>query len=119
MTLDNIARIYKNKGDVDQALKLHKAILEVFEQLGDIRSRALTLGDIARFYDSKGDVDEALKFHKEMLQVFEQLGDRRASAVTLGDIAPISNRGMLTKRSSSTRKNLKCTNNSGTGIHGP
>ena len=74
MTLEDIASIYKDKGDVDEALKLHKEVLEVFEQLGDRRSRPLTLGEIARFYKDKGDVDVALKFHKEVLEVFEHSG---------------------------------------------
>ena len=54
MTLGEIARIYKNKGDVEEALKLLKEELEVYEQLGDSHSRAMTLSNIARIYMEKG-----------------------------------------------------------------
>ncbi|MEO7330424.1 MAG: tetratricopeptide repeat protein, partial [Minicystis sp.] len=85
----NRARILKNKGQVDEALKLHKEALAVYEALGDRRSRAMTLGDIARILTDKGQVDEALKLHKEALAVYEALGDRRQRAIALGDIARI------------------------------
>ncbi len=89
VTLGDIARIYVDKGKVDEALKLHKELLSDFERLGDLRSRAVTLGDIARIYVDKGKVDEALKLHKERLGEFERLGDLRSRAVTLGNIAQI------------------------------
>ena len=76
-------------GDVDEALKLLKEELEVYEQLGDIRSRAVTLGDIARIYVDMGDVDEALKLHNERLEVYEQLGDLEGKANALWAIAQI------------------------------
>ncbi|MEZ5574149.1 MAG: CHAT domain-containing protein [Candidatus Competibacteraceae bacterium] len=89
IVLGDIARIKVDKGEVDEALKLHQEELTVYQALGDQRSRAVTLGDIARIKVSKGEVDEALKLHQEMLTVFQALGDQRSRAVTLGDIAQI------------------------------
>jgi tetratricopeptide (TPR) repeat protein len=83
------ARILKDKGQVDEALKLHREALAVYEALGDRRSRAAMLGDIARILTAKGQMDEALKLHRERLAVYEELGDRRSRAMTLGDIAHI------------------------------
>ena len=54
MTLGEIARIYNERGDVDEALKLHEEELGVYKQLGDRRSRAVTLGDIARHLRGHG-----------------------------------------------------------------
>ncbi len=62
-------------------------MLDIFEQLGDVRSRAVTLGDIARLKAQGGDVAGALALHQEMLDIFEQLGDVRSRAVTLYDLA--------------------------------
>ena len=89
ITLGDIARIKVDRGEVDEALKLHLEMIRVFEELGDKRSRAVYLGDIARIKVSRGEVDEALKLHLEELKVYEELGDQRSRAVTLGDIARI------------------------------
>ena len=50
---------------MDAALTLHEEQVEVFEALGDRRSRAVTLGDIARIKTAKGEVDAALTLHEE------------------------------------------------------
>ena len=41
--------------EVDAALSLHEERLQVFDALGDQRSRAVTLGDIARIKVSRGE----------------------------------------------------------------
>ena len=89
IVLGDIARIKVDKGEVDEALKLHQEELTVYQALGDQRSRAVTLGGIARIKVSKGEVDEALKLHQDRLTMFQALGDQRSRAVTLGDIARI------------------------------
>ena len=94
MTLGDIARLRAQKGDVDEALRLHHEELEVYERLGEVRARAVTLGDIARLRAQKGDVDEALRLHHEQLEVYERLGDIAEKAAALWDIAQIElNRG--------------------------
>jgi Tetratricopeptide repeat len=46
--IGDIARIYVDKGDVDQGLKLHEERLQVYEKLGDIDGIAHTLWSIAK-----------------------------------------------------------------------
>ena len=87
ITSGDIARLRGLSGDVSGALKLFEEAHRIFEQLGDVRSRAGVLGDIARLRAQSGDVSGALKLHEERLRVFEQLGDVRLRAVTLGYIA--------------------------------
>jgi tetratricopeptide (TPR) repeat protein len=87
VVLGEEAHIRAAKGEVNDALKLHKVRLAVYETLGDKRSRAITLGDIARIRANKGEVDAALTLHQEELVVYEDLGDKYSRAVTLGDIA--------------------------------
>ena len=69
ITLGDIARLLSDKGEVDQALKLHQQELAIYEVLGDKRSRAATLGDIARLLSAKGEVDQALKLHHDELAI--------------------------------------------------
>ena len=88
VTLGDIARIYTAQGRVEDALKLHQEILQVYEQLGDVRSRAVTLGDIARIYTAQGRVEDALKLHQERLQVYEQLGDVRSKGRSSSATSP-------------------------------
>ena len=59
--IGDIARVYVDKGDVDQALKLHQERLEVFERLGDI-------GEMAHTLWSMGQIDIMIKDHKSALQ---------------------------------------------------
>ncbi|MDM8539507.1 CHAT domain-containing protein, partial [Desulfococcaceae bacterium HSG9] len=74
------AGLLQMEGEVDEALKLHQEAMQVYDELGDRRSRAVTLGDIARIMVDKGEVDEALKLHQEEMQVYDELGDRRSRA---------------------------------------
>jgi hypothetical protein len=89
LTLGGIARIRRDKGDIDAALLLHNEMLAIFEALGDKRSRAVTLGDIAWIRRTKGDIDAALQLHAERLGIFEALGDRQERAHTLWSIAQV------------------------------
>jgi len=91
VTLGRIADIHEARGELDEALRLHREeALPVFERLGDIRARAVTLGQIADIHQARGELDEALRLHREeALPVFERLGDVRERAVTLGKIADI------------------------------
>jgi tetratricopeptide (TPR) repeat protein len=62
----------------------------VYEQLGDMRSRALAMGRIADILQTRGDLEEALRIRREeQLPVYERLGDVRSRAVTMGKIADV------------------------------
>ena len=83
-----------DKGEVEEALRLHQEELEVCERLGDVQARAVTLGDIARLRAHKGEVDEALLLQQERLAINQNLGSLDGQAATLWDIAQIEfNRG--------------------------
>jgi tetratricopeptide (TPR) repeat protein len=55
--------ILKNRGEYDQALKLHNESLEIKRQLGDQRGISQSLGNIANIHYYKGEYDQALKLH--------------------------------------------------------
>ncbi len=77
-------------GDPENALTLLAEALEIFQQLGDIRSEAITRGQIADILQARGQLDEALHIRQtEQLPVYQQLGDIRSETVTRGKIADI------------------------------
>ena len=72
-----------------EALQLAKASFEVAEQLGDIRSAAITQSKIADILEARGELDQALALHQQALTLFERLGDVREAAITQSKIADI------------------------------
>lgn len=82
---------------LDEAEVLEREALQIFDKLGDVRSRAVVLGTIADILQKRGHLDEALRIRSdEQLPVFEKLGELRERAVTLGRIANIHEaRGQL------------------------
>lgn len=78
------------RGDPDAALDRLKSVLNIFETLGDARSKAITLGQIADIWQVRGQLDEALRIREmDELPVYEKLGDLHSKAITWGNIADI------------------------------
>ncbi len=72
------------------ALDALKKASALFEEAGDVRSRAVTMGKIADILQWRGEHEEALRIRREeQLPVYERLGDVRSRAVTMGKIADI------------------------------
>ena len=90
--MGEIADIAYRRGEVDEALRIHREIeLPVYERLGDTRSAAVTWGKIADIADHWGELDEALRIRREVqLPVYERLGETRSAAITWGKIADIA-----------------------------
>jgi tetratricopeptide (TPR) repeat protein len=85
-----IADITYQRGDYDEALRIHHEIqLPVYERLGDTRSAALTWGRIADITYRRGDYDEAAKLQHMRLEVNRQLGDLDGIASANWDLAQI------------------------------
>ncbi len=73
-----------------QTLERLHAARAIFEEIDDIRSRAVTMGKIADILQQRGETAEALRIRQEeQLPVYERLGDIRSRAVTMGQIADI------------------------------
>lgn len=90
--------IYYTQGRWDQSLAAYRQhVLPLQNQLGDVRSVAVTQGRIADILTMRGQFDEALYIRQqEELPVYERLGDIRSRAVTQGEIADIlTRRGQL------------------------
>ncbi|MDV7340396.1 CHAT domain-containing protein [Terasakiella sp. A23] len=73
-----------------QTLEKFEQAITLFDELDDLRSKAVTMGKIANIYQRQGHIDEALRIRwEEQLPVYEQLGDIREKAIAMGGIADI------------------------------
>ncbi|NEQ33364.1 MAG: tetratricopeptide repeat protein, partial [Leptolyngbya sp. SIO4C5] len=93
-TLNNMAQVIANKGDIDRAMALWQESLQLLERIGDVRGKAATLNNIAQVIANKGDIDRAMALWQESLQLKERIGDVRGKAATLNNMAQvIANKG--------------------------
>jgi hypothetical protein len=74
VTLGDIARLRADKGEVDEALRLHQEELEVYERLGSPDGKAAALWDIAQIDLNRGDVEKAAQRITEAYQIVDHLG---------------------------------------------
>ncbi|MCL2532461.1 MAG: tetratricopeptide repeat protein [Oscillospiraceae bacterium] len=73
--LNNIAVVYKDQGNFDEALEYYQKALSIFETLGKNRLvTAMTYNNTAVVYENQGKLDEALDYYKKALPIFEALG---------------------------------------------
>ena len=87
---DELADHLSLMGELDEALRILKDQLPVFERLGDVRERAITQGKIADILQARGQLDEALRIRtEEELPVYERLGDVREQLVCRANTALI------------------------------
>jgi tetratricopeptide (TPR) repeat protein len=76
VTWGNIADIAYQRGDYDEALRIHHELtLPVYERLGDTRETALTWGKIADIAFQRGELDKAAELQHRRLEVNRRLGD--------------------------------------------
>ena len=90
VTLGDIARLKAQGGDVAGALALHQEMLDIFEQLGDVRSRAVTQCDLADLHRMQGDYAAAERLYRDSLEICRQIRDAQSTyalLVRLGQLA--------------------------------
>jgi len=74
IVLGDIARIRVSKGEVEAALKLHEERLRVFEELGDLDSKAATLWDIAQVALKQQSYQKAFDYLSESYRLNLKIG---------------------------------------------
>ncbi|NMQ20210.1 tetratricopeptide repeat protein [Candidatus Competibacter phosphatis] len=74
VTLGDIARIKVDKGEVDEALKLHQEELTVYQALGDVVGNAHVLWSIAQIEMQKEDYPNAFPHLQESYAILLKLG---------------------------------------------
>jgi tetratricopeptide (TPR) repeat protein len=67
--LHNIAIIYANQGQIEEALRLYRQSLDVWESIGNVQGKAATLQQMAIIYANQGQIEEALRLYRQSLDV--------------------------------------------------
>ena len=83
LTLNQMAIIYANQGQVERAIDLYQRSLAIKEQIGDIQGKSQTLNQIAGIYANQGLIQEAIDLFQQSLAINTQIGYAQGKAVTL------------------------------------
>jgi tetratricopeptide (TPR) repeat protein len=93
-TLNNMALIIANQGDIPRAIALWEQSLAIKEQIGDVKGKAATLNNMALRIANQGDIPRAMALWEQSLAIYEQIGDVKGKATTLNNMAlRIANQG--------------------------
>ncbi|MEY3302851.1 MAG: hypothetical protein RLZZ139_1224, partial [Cyanobacteriota bacterium] len=65
--IHNMADIYAQQGQVDQAIALYQQSLGITDRIGDLKTKAATLHQMARIYARQGQVDQAIALYQQSL----------------------------------------------------
>lgn len=88
-TLNNMALIIFQKGDIARAVTLYKQSLEIQERIGDLKGKAATLNNIALVIVQQGDMFGAIALWEQSLGISEQIGDLKGKGATLNNMAQV------------------------------
>ena len=88
-TLHQIARIYADQGQVEQAIDLYQQSLAINEQIGYLQGKAANLSCMAMIYETQGQVKQVIDLYQQSLAINEQIGNVQGKAATLYRIAMI------------------------------
>ncbi|MEH1827191.1 MAG: tetratricopeptide repeat protein, partial [Nostoc sp.] len=86
-TLNNMAAVFAQQGDIPKAIALWEQNLEITEQIGDVKLKATTLNNMALVFAQQGDIPKAIALWEQSLEIKEQIGDVKGKAITLGNMA--------------------------------
>jgi tetratricopeptide (TPR) repeat protein len=86
-TLNNMAQVIADQGDIPKAIALWEQDLEISEQIGDVKGKATTLNNMAGVFAQQGDIPKAIALWEQDLEISEQIGDIKGKATTLNNMA--------------------------------
>jgi tetratricopeptide (TPR) repeat protein len=87
--IHNLASIYADTGNLEQAIALYQQSLDLNEQMGNLQGKAATLHQLAIIYANTGDIAQAIALCQQSLDLNEQIGDVQGKAPTLNQLASI------------------------------
>ncbi|MEH1797542.1 tetratricopeptide repeat protein, partial [Nostoc sp.] len=88
-TLNNMALVIAQQGDIPKAIALWEQSLEIKEQIGDVKGKAATLNNMAQVFAQQGDIPRAIALWEQDLEIKEQIGDVKGKAATLNNMAQV------------------------------
>jgi tetratricopeptide (TPR) repeat protein len=107
-TLNNMAELIDQQGDIAKAIALWEKSLQMFEQIGDVKNKALILNNMAVIVVQQGDILKAIALWEQSLEIKEQIGDVKGKAATLNNMAyVIAEQGDIDRAISLWEQNLQ------------
>ena len=95
-TLHQMAMIYVNQGQMEQAIELYQQSLAITKQIGNVQSQASTLHQMGDLYQTQGKMKQAIELYQQSLAITEQIGNVQGKATTLHQMAGIyANKGQV------------------------
>ncbi|MFN6460943.1 MAG: tetratricopeptide repeat protein [Nostoc sp. DedVER02] len=88
-TLNNMAVVFADQGNIPKAIALWEQNLEISEQIGDVKLKAATLNNMAQVFADQGDIPKAIALWEQDLEISEQIGDVKGKATTLNNMAGV------------------------------
>lgn len=94
-------------GNLDEAEKMFRRILEIAEKLGLLEEMASQYGNLGNIFKMRGDLDEAEKMLRKSLAIDEKLGQHEGMSTAYGNLGLIYwTRGNLNEAEKLFRKSL-------------
>jgi cephalosporin-C deacetylase-like acetyl esterase/tetratricopeptide (TPR) repeat protein len=87
--VQNRANLLQERGDLDEALAVHKRAERLYRELGNKEGLSYSMGSQALILQSRGDLEAAMALHKEVGHLYGELGDREGLVVSLQNRAKI------------------------------
>ena len=81
-TLHQLARIYANQGEIDQAITFYQQSIEITEKIGDVKTKAATpamMGQMVILYQQ--DYQQGLAYLEQSLAILQRLRSPDAAVV--------------------------------------
>ena len=88
-TLIYLGRAKLVLGDTGEAMKLHIAAQNIYEETNDRAGLATTLNNIGGIFDDTGLRKQALEYYGKALSIMEEVGNRGGQATTLNNIGMV------------------------------
>jgi serine phosphatase RsbU (regulator of sigma subunit)/Tfp pilus assembly protein PilF len=108
VALNNIGYVYKDKGEIKEALDYHSRSLKIDGEIGNKEGIANSLNSIGEIHHSQGQLKEALDYFKRSLKTKEEIGDKKGVATVLNNIGFIyKDQGQLIEAMDYYRRSLK------------
>lgn len=85
-SLNNIAYVYDNQGDITKALEYFHKSLTIREEIKDKAGTAQSLNNIGVIYKKKGDAARALEYFQKGLVIREEIKDKDGIGGSLNNI---------------------------------
>jgi len=87
--LNNIAYVYKSKGDIDQCIDYLQKSLKIYEETGNKKEMATAINNIGYIFQQQGNSLKALEFYKRSLELEKEFGDKLDIGTGLLNIASL------------------------------